>query len=597
MSQNEPDPARLVQAMRRSRWMLERFRVNRREMVRQYVGYHWSDEGTSEKVPVNLISLYTSIVGRNLIAKNPRAMLSTFQRAHKPVVSAMQDWTDIEIPRMKLKETLERIVIDALFSFGVCKVALATPADAAAMAWHLRAGSPYAARVDLDDFVFDANARDWSQVGFIGHRYRVPLRAVKEDKRYSKAREDLTASTDEPYNQQGDERINMLGRGYQDLNTEEFEDMVDLWEIYLPRHRLVYTLADGAMSGPETGPDMKPLLIQPWLGPECGPYHILGLLPVPGNIVPKGPLQDLFDLHEAANNAYRKMFRIVERIKEIMTYSGASAEDAARAVSANDGDSVRVDSIDKIKQIVFGGTTLNNVQMGAMHFKDLFSWAAGNLDIIGGLSPMSKTASQDKMLNENSAKSVADMQDRTIQFTSEVVKSLCWYWHHDPRNVMRSTHALEGMPEFSVDREVTPEMRAQIPFEDLRVEVDPYSLQHSTPQSRMAGLNQLVQTIIMPMMPILQQQGIVVDINAYLQKIAAYMNQPDLQEIVTYQEPPNPEAGVPGGSEPPRMPGQTERTYTRESVSGRTSQGNNLMVQNALKGIDSGGSPNGEMMP
>src|SRR5260370_6344382 len=172
LSDKRVDIDRLCLAMIRSRLMLRRFREERREMVRQYVGNHWSEEGTSEKVTVNLIGLYVSVVGRNLIAKNPRVMLSTFDRQNKPAVSAMQTWCNSEIVRMKMQNTLKRVVLDGLFSLGICKVALATPADSASVAWNLVAGQPFAERVDLDDFVFDMHARDFSECSFIGNRDR-----------------------------------------------------------------------------------------------------------------------------------------------------------------------------------------------------------------------------------------------------------------------------------------------------------------------------------------------------------------------------------------------------------------------------------------
>src|SRR6516162_8737303 len=86
------DLDRLCAAAQRARWVLRRFRQERARAVQLYLGGHWSDEASWEKQPVNLISLYCQIVGRNLIAKNPRVLLSTFDKQNKPAVSAMQSW-------------------------------------------------------------------------------------------------------------------------------------------------------------------------------------------------------------------------------------------------------------------------------------------------------------------------------------------------------------------------------------------------------------------------------------------------------------------------------------------------------------------------
>ena len=579
--------------MRRSRQALKRFREERREAVRQFVGNHWSEEGTKEKVPLNLLALYVQIVGRALVAKNPRVMLSTFDRALKPTVSAMQAWANREIERMKLADTLQRVVIDSLFSVGVCKVALATPADAGNVGWGLAAGQPFAERVDLDDFVFDVHARDFHSCSFIGHRYRVPLELVKESKLYSKARKDLAASSDPDYNVEGDERIKNLGQGDFGAGEEEFEDMVDLWEVYLPRHRVVLTLADDQLTGPSEGRRLEPLREQPWVGPYCGPYHVLAMNVVPGSAMPKAPIQDLIDLHEAANRAYRKMIRMCERTKENTFVAGGALEDGSRIQKADDGEIIRVDRPEAIKQVVSGGTAIQQVLAVATVLKDLFSFMGGNLELLGGRGPQSKTATQDTMLNQSAQAGLADMQARAIDFVAETVKSLCWYWWHDPYNVQRATHSPPGMPGMSYERRVTPEMRRRGKFEDLGVQVDPYSMQYQTPQSRLQFISQLVQQTVIPMMPLMVQQGVAFDINAYLKKIGEYADQPDLPDILTIQEPPE---GAAGGGHPAegRMPQSTERRYVRENMPGRTTQATDQDLVARMLGHDLGGDPNKE---
>ncbi len=590
--QRKIDVPRLCQSMSRSRLVLKYFRDERREAVRQFVGRHWSEEGTSEKVPVNLLSLYIRIISTKLVAHSPRVMLSTFDRSLRPTVSAMEDWANKEIERMQLVNTLHRVVVDALFSIGIMKVALADPGQAAAVAWQLGAGQPFCERVDLDDFVYDVHARSFDEVGYIGHRYRVPLDVVKESKVYGKKRKDLVASTDTLYNAEGDERISVLGRGV--YSSDDFEDYIDLWEVYLPRHRVVLTLADDYLSGPSQ--DMEPLREQNWIGPATGPYHILSYGVVPGNAMPKAPVQDLIDLHLGVNQSYRKVQRTTDRIKENVLVQGGGAEDAERLAAAQDGQIIPVQRPDAMRQVVSSGQTIQQVLLSATTFKELFSWAAGNLDIMGGLSPQSKTARQDTMLNENSSQSVADMQQSTITFVAQGLKSLAWYWWHDPFMVQKSIHSLPGMPELQTQRQVTPQQRKQGRFEDLDIKVDPYSMKHTTPEAMISSLDQMMQQIVIPLLPMLQQQGVMPDMNKYLALAARYRNMPDLLDILTIQEPPQPQEGSSPGAEA-GMPGQTERSYIRENMPGRTEQGNNLNLMSALQGVDPGGAQKNGALP
>ncbi len=417
------DVGRLCDAMQRARLALRRPREERVNAVRQFVGHHWSEEGSQQLVPCNLISLYVDVVGRKLVANNPRVMLSTDNRRLKPIVNAMESWANKEVVKTQLDVTLRRVVLDALFSIGICKVALATPADAAALNWSLKAGQPFAARVDLDDFVFDHHARDFSECGFMGHRYRVPLRTVRESKMYAKSRENLTASEDRLFNFEGDERLSVLGRTtYGDMI--EFEDMVDLWEVYLPRHKLVVTLRDDSLTG--AGEEVsnplygKALRVQRWLGPDSGPYHILALGVVPGNAMPKAPIQDLIDLHEAVNRIIRKLVRQSDRQKEVTFVSGGATEDGEWAMNANDGEAIKVDNPDKLKTTTWGGPNDQNFRL-FVALKDLFDFLAGGLSLMGGLGPQSKTLGQDELLNQNASASISSMQDKCLKHTADVL--------------------------------------------------------------------------------------------------------------------------------------------------------------------------------
>lgn len=613
MAKDDIDIGRLCQAIYHARLALRYPRQERFNAVRQYVGKHWSEEGASKEVPLNLIGAYVSIVGRKLIAHNPRVLLSTWNKKAKPTVKTMEDWANQEIEDLNLANTLQRIVIDALFSVGIAKVSLATPADAALAGWNLKAGEPCCERIDLDDFVFDHHARDFSEVSFIGHRFRAPLDVIKSSKIYSKDRKELVAEPDKIYNLEGDERIGMLGRTTVG-GEEEFEDYVDLWEIYLPRHRVVVTLCEDQLTSSMTSEGKldksygKALRIQKWLGPDSGPYHILGFGVVPGNTMPKAPIQDLIDLHEAVNRILRKLIRQADRQKEL-TGVKYGTEDGDRIMNANDGDIVRSNDPAGITPFKSGGVDQALFQF-FLAMKELFSWLSGNLDIMGGLSPQAKTAHQDAMLNQNSTATVGEMQQRTVDFSACVVESLCWYWHHDPSTVQKSEFSLPGLPGISSMRRVFPNhpkhfdprhpefrrkkaMVRSHAFEHMKIQVDPYSMQHQTPQERLAALNQVVAQIYLPMAQMAKEQGINLDLNAYFTKIGKLTDDPDLQDLLTIQEPPAPDAaGAGGGGDSgPGKPTQTSREYVRRSVGGTPQGKQQDLMQQLAAGM---GQQNGQ---
>lgn len=578
--------------MKADRRSLERHRVQRRFAVEQYAGPNWLETNVIQSVPVNLLAQYVAVLGQKLIAKNPRVMLSTFDRSNKPAVNAMNQWANKQIEKIRLADTLKRVVLDALFSIGILKVGLATPEDAALYSWNIKAGQPFAERVDLDDFVFDTHARDFSEVTYIGHRYRCP-KSVAEAM-YGKKAKDLPASTDSFYNAEGDERISAMGRGTMTQQSEEFEDFVDLWEIYLPRHRKVYTFADDVVLGASPvsdGDKIEELNCQDWIGPDTGPYHILGFGWVLGSAMPKGPIQDLIDLHMFANNSYRKLIDQTQRQKTVLCVQGGAMEDGSRTQKANDGDIIRTDNPAAAIEKVFGGANQNTLQM-FMQSLQLYNEMAGNLRLMGGIAPESKTATQDKMLNENASAGVADKQDSTITFVAGALKALCWYWWHDPYLTMKVSHPIPGMPEMAIQRQVFPQQRSGS-FEDLDIKVDPYSMQHSTPQSKLSTIMQIVKEVWFPMQQQAAQAGVMMDYNALFKLASQLTDTPEILDLLTVQEPPTETTGSSqGGAQPP-----TERTYNRVSTPGRTDKGNEQNMIAQMAGVDNGGNQdsNGQM--
>ncbi len=600
----EQDIDSLCTAMQASRLVLRGARERRNRAVSFYAGPNWG-EINSQISYVNLLSLYVSIVSRKLIANNPRVLLSTFSRQDKPAVTAMNTWVNKEIEGMRLANTLQRIVLDALFSVGICKVSLATPSDSALGAWNVQAGQPYAQRVDLDDFAYDHHARDFSEASFTAHRYRVPLSTVRDDsKNYNKSRKSLTASTDERFNTQGDERINVLGRGYWG-NDEEIEEMVDLWEVYCPRHKCVYTLSEDNLTGvtaPGHGGKPEPLREQDWIGPDSGPYKFLGYLTVPGNAMPKGPIMDLIDLHVSANRIMRKLIWSAENMKDVLILPKGADGDIERIRNSMHGDIVGMDRPQEAKNVVMNGPNQMLWQFFG-ELKGLFSWLAGNLDIMGGLSPQAKTATQDTMLDRNSTEGIGHMQDKTVSFTSDIIESLCWYYWHDPQKVMKTQYTLPGMPEMSIQRKVAPwnspdprALKRQGNWEDLDVKVDPYSLSHTTPQQRASDLMKIATQLYMPGAELFKSQGIMLDLNMFIAKMGEYTDNPDWVDLLGAAPPPQEEPGPSSGDIGPR-PAQTERTYNRTNTPGRTREGNDMMLQNALAGMDGGGASNGQVQP
>lgn len=597
------DYPRLCRAIRHGRKALEFPRRQRRRIVELLAGPRWSEESNRQpSQPVNLLNVYVQTMIRALVAKEPRALYTTDDLSQTAAVAAMQEWANRQAKKMALADVLQRAVYDALIGVGVVKVGLVGPGHAAAAGWNLRVGETFCETVSLDDLVFDAHARRFDAAGFVGHRFRMHRDVAVAV--YGRRGRELPVSTHPHHNEDGDERAEALGRGYYGMDTEEYCEMVDLYEVYVPKSRRVVTIATQEDGSPAE--DDRPLDDEEFLGPDRGMYHFLAYGWVPDNAMPNPPALHLIDLHEAANNQFRKLLRQAERQKELLLVQGTASEDGETIVNANDGEAHKVENPDAAKVYKFGGADPALFTFFTAT-KEMFNWLAGNLDLQGGLSPQSKTASQDKMLNENAGANTASMQQTTVAFTAGVCESLGWWgWHHPDRE-MTSKFEVDGAPEVSAVRRLYPKnardgfgnpraLRRQASWDDLQVRVDPYSLGHKTPEQRAALLDQMVTQTIAPMMGLLQQQGVAFDAHEWANIVSEYRDMPEVRRILSVRPPPTDgPAGASGGAaaEGAGMPASTNRTYTRENVSSRSQQGQDMALAEAMAGIDLGGDPNG----
>lgn len=582
--QNPQHIRRLVEAARWSRRQLEFFRQQRRHAIKQYCGAHYSENGAPDKVPVNLLKQAMQVFQRSLVAQAPRAMVSTTRPHLKPIAFAMETWTNHRMKEIKLVNVLRNVVLDALFSIGIVKTGVCYYRDDSMFSILHDRNEPFIDCVSLDDWVHDMNSKRLDQCGFMGHRFRAPLELVMQEPAYDKAvRETLTATEKTSFNEEGDERVESLSRNDQGMGEDdEYEDMVELWEIYLPRENRIVVLSSDDMGG---GPDVKVLRVDEYVGPESGPYHILSFSEVPDNIMPSSPAMDLIDLHESINHLACKIMRQGEGQKFLLAVQGGATEEGEKFSRATDGTVVVTNNPAGVQEVSFGGYDQKNFGL-MMQLRDWYSRQAGNLESLAGLSPQSETLGQDQLIQAGSAKQVQDMQARVAGFSEEVMQALAWYWWTDPvRTYEVELQLPNGGPK--VPASIPPEYR-EGNWLELNFKIDPYSLQSESPSTRLQGLMNLLTQLMLPAAPMMQQQGLTINFEAVFRKLANYMNVPDLDEILVPAEPqPQPEQQE--LNEPPRMPQSTNRTYTRVNRPGATDQGKDAaMIQMAMGG---GGNP------
>lgn len=592
------DVARLSSAWRHSREVMQPFREARAYIIKQLVGARYSQDGAERDVPVNMLLQASTILGRLLIPNQPRGLWQVDDPNLWPTVAAIESYVNEEVERQHIDDEMSMVVLDAIISVGIAYVALSTPAESEKRGWNQKTGRPFYKRVSLDDWGFDPYARDPREVCMEFDRLRLPLDAVRDNPEYSAARKEVKEVQDDRVNHEGDEKAAIISRGTRGSWDTEYKPSCEVWRFYFPDRKKVCWFTDEQIQGGSKFDD-EPLLEKEWIGPDSGPYHKLWMFPIPDQVMGVSPCMNLVPLHESINENFIKLMEQATRQKTIIMAAHAAAEDAQRVKDARDGEIVLVGNPDMVKQVVFGGPDPNNQQFFEA-CRALFSWMAGNLDVLAGLASQAKTLGQEKMLGANSNRMISHMEGRVNRHLSDAFEALGWYYHNHPTLEMdTATH-----PEYlrkPIMRKVFPATANVDPnrnhirnfsYDKMRVKVNPYSLPYATPSEKSQAVQGIVMNVLTPMMGALSQAGYQFDVAQLVEMIAKYDDLPELRRLFHMGPPPETERPQ-GESHDRTMAPSTTRTNVRLNTSEQTPDGQRSNMRQALLGYNAGGSQNG----
>jgi len=583
MAINPNDPQHLVRlrdSMSWSKKMLTPFRRKYKETLEQYVGHHYGTNGTPERVPINMLRMSVDVYARQLAAKEPRVLALTFDQKAKSKARMLESATNKVLKQIDLGTTMRTIVKSAMFMMGIVKIGLSSESDSQSFGY--QAGVPYVDPVLFDDWLHDMTARKPGEWDWCGNRYRVPYEYVMENPGFNKAAVQNIAQPDGQYEDLfGEPRSHHLSQG-DGLAADEYRQHVELWDLYFPKEGIIMTLpAEG--EGP-------PLRVVDWTGPQHGPYRWLMFGAVPGNVMPSPPAQMWLDTHDLLNRLFLKLGRQAERQKTLTFASGVAASNkrGERIMDAADGQVINSDDPGSVNEVSMGGIDQNNMAF-SMELRNIYSYMAGNLDAIAGLSQQAETLGQEKIIKGSSSELMGDMADTVLRFAEDVTSDVSWWIYTDP---VSSIPIEISIPNY--DRKIPtmwrPEDR-QVPVDAYDLRVEPYSMTPQSPAQRLNTSFQIIQQVVMPFAQQLQMQGIEVDVQALVQMAAKYADLPELLDIFKKGGFPLSLPGLAGGTAGANVqkPPVTQRNYTRQSVgTGGTKQARDATM---IKQLMSGGKP------
>ena len=129
---------------------------------------------------------------------------------------------------------------------------------------------------------------------------------------------------------------------------------------------------------------------------------------------------------------------------------------------------------------------------------------------------------------------------------------------------------------------------------EYEIDIAPYSMVDRSPSEKAKTLGELMQGFVIPLAPLLQQQGMKPNMDKFLELMAKYSNTEELLDIVTSLDEQDmakmqqmQEMGAAGQERPTQSP-VTERRQVRENIPGSTRQGRDEAMMQLLAG---GGQP------
>ena len=106
---------RFLKASKTSREKMDPFRRVRKELIRDYVGSWYSEDGARNKTLVNLTNQTARIYTVALAANNPQVLVSTPLEENLPFAYRFETNLNKLIGDMELDVTFRSIVLDAYF--------------------------------------------------------------------------------------------------------------------------------------------------------------------------------------------------------------------------------------------------------------------------------------------------------------------------------------------------------------------------------------------------------------------------------------------------------------------------------------------------
>lgn len=516
------------------------------EQVERFHGPYWKgDSMNADYSPENHYYEYISLMVPRLIFDNPRVRVRTRRPgSQKFVAEAVRHALNRWAKDTSLRKVLRDTATDMLFNFSVVmtseevnkslKPHMDTTGNSKPM-W------PTCTRIPQNKFFIDPAATGVHDARFVGHKWirdhedLLDLAYDDKDAGWNvEAIENLKPTTDEKE----------LGRREKDLPDR---DEVVCYEVWIPEieledslgpeegfHGTIYTL--GVVSGGDDDEEDRRAMIReprPYYGPRWGPYTMFGVYKVPNAIYPLSPLMAIEGQVQDLNDHVLATSRSADQYKKLILVDNTDPKFAQRVKDAHDNYVIPVSGLERqrVVQAEVGGMTAQQLSY-IQTARERLDRNSGIHDAQRGNVEGRGTATEIQVATEASTVRMAYIRQQFTDAVEQLLRTVAWFFYYDDRVIIplgeEGQRALGLEDPWLVGGDHDPESGAT--FDDLELEIEPYSMARTTEGQHQQRVMQMYQLILqtaplMPQMPFVNWKEL-------LYHLGDAMNYPEIGELI-----------------------------------------------------------------
>ena len=500
---------------------------HRQMMLDQWASNYYAETKTEAHL-LNLTDRAVSIIVPYLSMNNPKIMV----RSKVPQLRPWAYTTELAINHLMTeikfaKYCLRPAIFNSMFGMGITKTGIMKAEEAEYNGYLHDIGQIYTDVIDDSDYIGDISARNRENFEIEGHYYYLPTEYAREF--FGKIHADYIHATHKLHGDESPDEISKPSSLSQDFHTlREWTRFVDIW---LPDEDTVITILPEGY-----GHILREVECD---GPEGGPFDILTYKHFPNSPIPIPPAWGWTDYDTAVNVLANKMRTQAENEKTVIAYSGDAADDMENVAKAGDRETVRVNNVQDMQQVPFGGVNPDSYDW-IQYLEAQYSIGNGNLYTMGGRGVQAKTLGQEQMLQSNASRILEDMVVQVHDFTESIMRKWAWRIWSDPLISMPEVKRVPGVVDLDV---VFDQAAKEGDFQDFSFSIEPYSMQRYSPTLEYQKTMNFLTQWVLPISQMASQQGVTLDVNEVTKDLSRYLNIPNIDSWWKSAVPQNTDLG------------------------------------------------------